>query len=230
MVSPLLLTQPSRLTLVALRYWRSPTGVQPDGGSPRLRLCWWHALAFPAAVLAVHQLCYLLAYGSRASSELAAHGDHYMAVAARLAAALVALAFGLGVSRLLAVRRGDSKPMLAGVPVWLVWLGATVALLAGFCALETLEIVFEPHHAGGVVGMFGHEGSWALPAAACVGALMTLLVCGGRALLAIVRRGSRTRHVRSARTRWPRAAVRAAAAAPMATCAAGRAPPSALLA
>jgi hypothetical protein len=190
------------------------------------RLCSWRLLVFPAAVFAVHQLCYLLAYGSGASAELAAHGDRYVGVAAIVAVALGALSLGLGLLRLVAARRGHSEPRLTALPTWLVWLGTTVALLAGFCALEGLEAALESHHVGGVVGVFGQGGWWALPAAAFVGAVMTLLVRGGRALLVMVARGRIMGRIRATASGRPRTSEAALLRGPMAGCAAGRAPPA----
>jgi hypothetical protein len=187
-------------------------------------------LVFPAAVFAVHQLCYLLAYGSAAGSELAAHGDRYVGVAAVVAVALGALSLGLGLLRLAAAHRGRGEPRLTALPIWLLWLGTTLALFAGFCALEGLEIALESHHVGGVVGIFGHGGWWALPAAAFVGALITLLVRGGRALLVLVARGRTTRRVRTTAAWRPRASGGASLRRPLAGCAAGRAPPESGLA
>jgi hypothetical protein len=185
----------------------------------------WRVLVFPAAVFAVHQLCYLLAYGSGASSELAEHGDHYVGIAAIVAVALGALSLGLGLLRLVAASRRHSEPRVTALPLWLLWLGTTLALFAGFCALEGLEIALEPHHVGGVVGILGQGGWWALPAAAFIGAVMTLLVRGGRALLLIVARGRMTRRVRATASRRPPASG-ASSRRPMAGCAAGRAPPA----
>jgi hypothetical protein len=182
-------------------------------------------VVFPASVLAVHELCYLLAYGSHAGAELSEHGDNYVATAAVVAGALGAISLGLGLLRLLAASRGRREPAMASVPLWLVWLGWTLALVAGFCALEGLEIVFEPHHFGGVVGVFGNEGWGALPAAGFVGAAMTLLLRCGRALLAIVMRNRGARGVRMASVRHPTRFERATRRRPMAGCAPGRAPP-----
>ncbi|HLY50153.1 MAG TPA: hypothetical protein VKR21_13245 [Solirubrobacteraceae bacterium] len=181
---------------------------------------------FPAAVFAVHQLSYLLAYGSGASSELAAHGDRYVGVAAIVAVASGALSLAFGLLRLVAAWRGDSEPRPTALPAWLLWLGTTLALLVGFCALEGIEIVFEPHHVGGVVGLFGQGGWWAVPAAAFVGALITLLMRGGRALLVIVARGRDARRPRTTASWHRRRAWRAPMRPPMASCAAGRAPPA----
>ncbi len=192
---------------------------------PRPR-CRWQLLVLPGAVLAVHELRYLLAYGSHAGSELSAHGDRYVATAAVITIALVALALTIGLLRLVAVARGASKPYTADAPLWLLWLGLTLALVAGFWALEALEAAFEPHHVGGVLGAFGNGGWWALPAAAFVAAVMAVLARGGRALLAIVARGHLTRR-RGVTARWhPPSLAAALVRPPMASCAAGRAPPA----
>jgi len=211
---------------VAIRCPRSAISRRAVSGSHWSPRRSWRILVFPAAVFAVHQLCYLLAYGSGASSELAAHGDRYVGVAAIVAVALGALSLGLGLLRLVAACRGNNQPQLTALPVWLVWLGTTLALVAGFCALEGLEVALESHHVGGAVGIFGQGGWWALPAAAFVGAVLTLLVRGGRALLMIVARGRMTRRVRTTAARRPRASWGASLRRPLAGCAAGRAPPA----
>lgn len=190
----------------------------------RVARCRWRMVVFPASVFAVHQLSYLLAYGSDAGTELSAHGDHYVA-AAMVAVALAALSLVPGLVRLLGAWRGRTRPAMSSVPLWLAWLGWTLALVAGFCALEGLEIVLEPHHVGGVVGVLGNDGWWALPAAAFVGAVMTLLLRGGRALLAIVTHSRGSRRVRTASVRHPSRPARASRRLPMASCAPGRAPP-----
>jgi hypothetical protein len=191
----------------------------------RVAGCRWRLVAFPAAVFAVHQLCYLLEYGSGAGDELTAHGDRYVATAVLVALALVAISLGGGLSRLFGAWRGRRRPAEVRVPLWLVWLGWTLALLAGFCALEGLEIALEPHHTGGMVGVFGNGGWWALPAAAFVAAVVALFLRGGRALLAIVAGSRGARCARIAPLRYPAGLGRVSRRRPMASCAAGRAPP-----
>jgi hypothetical protein len=182
-------------------------------------------LVLPAAVLAVHQLRYLLAYGSNAGSELSAHGDHYVGTGALIAGTLVAVSLVVWLLRLVAVSRGRSYPGMAGAPLWLLWLGVTGLLVAGFCAVEAIEIAFEPHHATGIAGIFGSGGWWALPTAAFVGGLMAGLVRGGRALLVIAARGRLTQPARITSSRHPRAPGDRLLVRPLASCAAGRAPP-----
>lgn len=180
---------------------------------------------FPAGVLAVHQLRYLLAFGSDAGSQLSAQGDHYVATAAVVAGALVLLSVTAGLMKLFAASRGRGTLTVTRAPFWLLWLALAALLLVGFCALEGLEIALEAHHAAGLIGIFGHGGLWALPAAASVGAVMALLVHGGRALLKIAARRRSLRVAGSPGTRLARSRVAAPLCGPMASCAAGRAPP-----
>ncbi len=203
-------------TAIALRRRSGPRACLPG---------WWRISAYPAAVFAVHQLCYLLAYGSGAGSELAAHGDQYVSAAAAVAVALVAVSVGLGLLRLFTAWRGRNPRGRDSLPAWLVWLGSTLALVAGLCLLEGLEIVFEPHHIGGVVGVFGSGGWWALPAAAFVAGVITLLARGGHALLALAARGRSVSRVDAADSRWWSVSERPSLRGRMSSCAAGRAPP-----
>ena len=180
---------------------------------------------FPAAVLAVHQLRYLLAFGSHAGSELSEQGDRYVATAAVVATVLVVVSLSFGLMRLVAASRGRGTRMTASAPIWLLWLALTLLLFVGFCALEGLEMALEPHHAAGVTGILGHGGFWSVPAAALVGAVMALLVHGGRALLVIAARRRCGRVTRSTGSSPARSCARALPCGPMASCAAGRAPP-----
>jgi hypothetical protein len=130
----------------------------------------------------------------------------------------------------MAASRGRTYPRMAGAPLWLFWLTMTVLLVAGFCVLEGLEIVFEPHHPDGVAGIFGDGGWWALPAAAFAGALMALLARGGRLLLVIATRARESCRVPTIASQHPRLARCSTPPSPMASCAAGRAPPLTALA
>src|SRR5689334_10565064 len=115
----------SRLWRVAMRRVGLVIVSPTVGEIRRLGRCRWRMVAFPASVLAVHQLCYLLAYGSHAGAELSEHGDHYVVTAAVVAGALATISLGLGLLRLIAACRGRVQPTKSGVPLWLVWLGWT---------------------------------------------------------------------------------------------------------
>ena len=187
----------------------------------------WTTLAFPAGVLAVHQLRYLFAYGSDAGRELRAHGDDYVATAAVVVIVLLLTGCAVGLVRLVAARHGRLGASRSAIPSWLQWLCLTLALLAGFCALEAIEMVLEPQHPAGFAGVFDNGGWTAVPAAAAVGALLALLGRGGRVLLAIAAGPPRAAASRpNSGSRRPRLPDRPALPTPLAACAAGRAPPA----
>jgi hypothetical protein len=184
-------------------------------------------LVFPAPVLAVHELRYMFAYGSRASSELSAHGDHYVTTAALIAGGLVGLALAAGVGRLLATFRGQRTFEVPRIPVWMLWLGLAVLLLVGFWALEGIELIFESSRGTSAVArVFADGGLWAVPAAMFVAALMALLVSGGRALLGIVVRRRTLRRVGTVPGPHPPVQRALLPRRPMAGRVAGRAPPA----
>jgi hypothetical protein len=183
-------------------------------------------LPLPAGVLAVHQLRYLLAYGSHAGSRLSAQGDDYVASALVIVGLLVAMSLLAWLTRVVVASRRHDLPTSRPVPVWRSWLELAVVLLAGFCVLEVAEMVLEPQHPVGFAGLFGGGGWWAFPAAAALAALLTLFALGGRKLLAIVARPhrGRGRFASGPLLRFD-ATERSACLSALASCAAGRAPP-----
>jgi hypothetical protein len=80
-----------------------------------------------------------------------------------------------------------------------------------------------------LAGIFGSGGWWALPASAAVGALITLLVAGARAVVGVVAR-LRARALSTGRAAMPTSprssGPPALRRAPLAACCAGRAPPA----
>ncbi|HEY5197467.1 MAG TPA: hypothetical protein VIJ51_10625 [Solirubrobacteraceae bacterium] len=197
-------------------------------GSPVSRPAWPEAAMFPAGVLAVHELRYVLAYGSHAGRELTAHGDTYVGSGALVAGLLLVVpisALVIGVRR---ARRGLPGGRLSALAPWQSWLAWSLLLIAGFVALEGIEMIFESEHPDGFAGVFGGGGWWAAPAAGAVAALFTLLRRGARALVRRVARRWCERPLRAATSvSLPRAAGRGRRPrpAPLAGRAAGRAPP-----
>lgn len=196
-----------------------------------LRLRHWSGAALvPAAAFAVHQLRYVLTFRSGAGRELAAQGHSYLHEVTPWIVLACGLAFGaflVALSRAWRTGRADESGQRSFVALWLVAAGGLVGLYAG---QEFLEGLFATGHPEGLAGIFGAGGLWAIPAALAVGLLLALLIRGARKAVALVAR----RRVRPlvalaapAVARRPRPAY-PRQMAPLATSAAGRAPPFAL--
>jgi hypothetical protein len=184
-------------------------------------------LLIPAASLVVHQLRYTLAYGSRANAELAAQGHSYL----YSLAPWFVFALGIGLALFLrraahALQTGDTGVFarLSSVTIWLLsWTG----LLLIYATQELLEGVIASGHPGGIGGVLGHGGWWAVPVAAVVAGVVTLCLRVGRAVLGVAAAARRLRL-------WPVASRLApaesvlVAPAPLARAYAGRAPPRSL--
>jgi len=181
-------------------------------------------LLIPVASLVVHQLRYTLAYGARANAELAAQGHSYLS---SLTPWFV-FALGIGLASFLrraaqALRTGDAG-VFSRRSSLTVWLLAWVGLVAIYATQELLEELLASGHPGGFAGVFGHGGYWAVPVAAAVALVVTLLLRVARAVLRV----AAERHVRL----WPRLLVvpspvgsSLVAPGPLARAYAGRAPP-----
>jgi hypothetical protein len=184
-------------------------------------------LLVPAAALAVHQARYTLAYGSRANAELAAQGHSYLHSVVPwtvLALGLAATAFLRRVAR--AARTGDAGRASSGSALGL-WALTTLGLLAIYAVQETLEGMVSSGHPGGVAGVFGHGGWWALPAAALAAVLVVALLLVGRAIVRLAAElGARPSRRPAVAAGFPRSA-QLLRCSPLAHAAAGRAPPSA---
>jgi uncharacterized membrane protein YidH (DUF202 family) len=114
-----------------------------------------------AALMAVgtfglHQLRFTLA-GEDASH---VHGHGYLTVAGPLLAGLLLLALTLALARFARGRTHRAPSMLR------VWLGASTALVAVYCAQESLE---------GQHALFAHGGWLAIPLAVAIGFAIALL-------------------------------------------------------
>jgi hypothetical protein len=102
------------------------------------------------------------------------------------------------------------------------------ALILIYCGQELLEGMVSAGHPGGLTGIFGDGGLWAIPSALVLAALLTLLLRGADAAVALAARARRAgfqpRRGRPCISARPRN-VRRALLAPLASAAAGRAPP-----
>jgi hypothetical protein len=181
-------------------------------------------LLVPAAAVAVHQLRYMLAYGSRAGSELAAQGHSYLHSLVPWTILVLALGAGSFLRRAAhAVSTGDAGHARR-LPAGALWLATFAGLLAIYATQETLEGLLATGHPGGVGGVVGHGGWWAIPAAAAIALAVTALLLAGRVLLRVAAQAYRSARRAPAQTRLP-AGVVLPIVRPLARAAAGRAPP-----
>jgi hypothetical protein len=132
-------------------------------------------MLFPAAAFAVHQLRYQLAYGSRTGAALGAQGHGYLTSLAPWVAVLLGVAAGSFLARLARAAGGtrDTRPRRAFTRLW---LATSLGLLAAYSLQELLEGVFAAGHPGGLDGIFGHGGLWAVPLAVLAGLVVALLL------------------------------------------------------
>jgi hypothetical protein len=130
---------------------------------------------FPAAAFAVHQLRYELAYGSRSGAVLSAQGHGYLDSLAPWVVVLLALGLGSFLVRIAkaGAGEGDLTPRRA---LGALWALSSVSLVAVYSAQEWLEGSFEAGHPGGLAGIFGHGGWWAIPLAVGIGLVVAVLL------------------------------------------------------
>ena len=190
------------------------------------------AALMPAAALAVHQLRYELAFGANANHVLMAQGHAYLASLTPWIVLLTTLSVGATLGTLAqrwagAPRRSGPR-RAAGLGVW---LAAALALLAIYSGQELLEGLLATGHPGGLAGVFGDGGWWALPLALLAGGVLALALRGVRAAEQVLAAASPARGLAQLRARAldallvRPAAPQLVAPAPLARAAAGRAPP-----
>jgi hypothetical protein len=184
------------------------------------------AALMPAAVLTVHELRFQLAFGDRADQRLAAEGHQYLTALAPLAAMLVAIGAGLFLAALARARHGAGERRQAPALVT-VWLAAATTLLAIYSAQELGEGMLASGHPGGVAGVFGHGGLWAVPLSLLLGGLVALALRVGSVAIEWVA-GRSPRPCRRARPHSVSSPTEAflVSLQPLAALAAGRAPPA----
>jgi hypothetical protein len=178
----------------------------------------WRSSFFvlPAAALVVHQARYWLAYGPHANAELSAQGHSYLTSVVPWT--ILALALGVAAFLRRVVQTG-SLPR----PSATLWLLTTGGLIAIYAVQETLEGMVVAGHPGGVAGVFGHGGWWAVPVAAVLAIAIVALLLAGRAVIRLAAR-TPARRLRVPALLFP-ASPLLLAPAPLARAAAGRAPP-----
>lgn len=136
------------------------------------------AALVPMAAFAVHQLRYLLTYGSGAGAELTDTGHSYLHSVVPWIMLLVGISVGAflwSLGRAAAGKRSASGNGLSFVSLWMV---CAVCLLAIYCTQEFLEGLFATGHPTGIAGIFGFGGLWAIPSAIGVGLVLATILHG----------------------------------------------------
>jgi hypothetical protein len=185
-------------------------------------------LVMPLAAWSVHQLRYLLAYGSGAGRELSEQGHAYLTFLMPGIVMFAALALG-GIMLRFArswregVDRSDEQHTLR------LWTLAVAGLLAIYAGQEISEGMLAGGHPAGLAAVFGNGGWLAVPAALLVGGLVALGLRGARVVERFLaqQRASSSRRSRAPSTAQPHA-IPLPRITPLARSAAGRAPPSVL--
>jgi hypothetical protein len=183
-------------------------------------------LVMPLAAWSVHQLRFLLSYGTGAGRELSASGHSYLTFLMPAIAGLAAIALGGLLLRCARAWRRGAADVSPAHGTRRLWATSVAGLLAIYAGQELLEGLLATGHAPGLAGVFGDGGWWAMPAALAVAALLALGLRGVRAVESFLAR-SRPRAPRRSRTFGPRmpSPVALPRRAALARQGAGRAPP-----
>lgn len=140
----------------------------------------WQVALLPPSAFAVHQLRYLLVYGSASGEELQRTGHAYLHSVVPWLVTLIALTAGWflrSVGRAFSGQTSRARFTLSFTGLWLACAASLVAIFAG---QEFLEGLFATGHPAGLAGIFGYGGWWAIPAALCVGLVLAAVFHGAR--------------------------------------------------
>ncbi len=186
------------------------------------------AALMPAGAFAVHQLRYLLAFGSRAGVELADQGHSYLHSVVPWIVLLIGLGFGTFLVALGRALGGRCSVPRYTVSLTALWLLCAACLVAVYITQEFLEGLFAAGHPGGLAGIFGYGGWWSIPAALPVGLVLAAAFHGARRVLSAV--AERHAPLVPVSARAPvlthlRLDLSLPALAPLADCWSGRGPP-----
>ena len=139
------------------------------------------AALMPAGAFAVHQLRYMLAFGSRAGMELARQGHCVPALARAVDRATRASRRRVpaaGLDGRSAVRRSIPRYTLSFAALWMVC--APPAWWRCTSPRSSSRACSRPGIPAGLAGIFGYGGWWSIPAAFCVGLVLAAIFHGAR--------------------------------------------------
>ena len=191
--------------------------------------CLGRAAVVPAAALVVHQLRYMLAFGGNAGMELARQGHSYLHSVVPWIVLSIGLAVGGFLWALGSALRGQRSVPRYALSLACLWVLCSACLVGIYVAQESLEGLFATGHPGGVAGIFGYGGWWAVPVSMCVGLVLATIFHGARWVLdEIALRRVGVLAIRAPRARTPVRGIDAflPRLSPLAEGWSGRGPPS----
>lgn len=175
--------------------------------------------------MAVHQLRYRLADGSRTGQVLAEQGHAYLTGALPILAAFVLSALAASLLPALAGRIPGSPASFRARAI-----GFALSLFCVFAAQESLEGLFSAGHPSGIAAVLSGGGWLAVPLAILVGCMCALaerrLVGLERRVASAARKRRSSRHAPPRSSRKPRAVFLHPSASPLAFGIASRPPPA----
>jgi len=134
----------------------------------------------PVAAFAVHQLRYLLTYGSDAGAQLTSTGHSYLHSVVPWIMLLVGISVGAFLWSLGQAASGRRSRSGRRLSLLGLWLACAACLLAVYCTQEFLEGLFATGHPTGIAGIFGFGGVWAIPSSVGVGLVLATILHGAR--------------------------------------------------
>jgi hypothetical protein len=149
----------------------------------------------PPAAFAVHQLRYVLAFGTHAGLELQRQGHSYLHSLVPWIVVLIALVAGGFLRSLGKAFAGHTSLSRFTLSFSALWLVCSAALVAIYVSQELLEGFVATGHPAGLVGVFGYGGWWSIPVALCVGLVLAAVFHGARWFLETIARRHDARRV-----------------------------------
>jgi hypothetical protein len=149
----------------------------------------------PPAAFAVHQLRYVLAFGTHAGLELQRQGHSYLHSLVPWIVVLIALVAGGFLRSLGKAFAGHTSLSRFTLSFSALWLVCSAALVAIYVSQELLEGFVATGHPAGLVGVFGYGGWWSIPVALCVGLVLAAVFHGARWVLETIARRHDARRV-----------------------------------
>ena len=137
----------------------------------------------PPAAFAVHQLRYMLAFGSGAGVELERTGHSYLHSVVPWLVVLMALAAGGFLRAVGRAFAGHSSAPRYTMSLAALWFVCSLCLVVIYAGQEFLEGLWATGHPAGWVGIFGFGGWWSIPAAVCVGFVLAAVLHGANWLV-----------------------------------------------